>query len=154
MAPAPLFEALYRSGRYGEKAGAGCYGYGSQSDEPVRSMIEDLQRRGAVRTGTLFEPDRLLLPMINEAALCLTEHIANANDIDMACIAGLGMKRGDERMGPLQLADEMGLDTVLAKLEALCLEFGDRFRPARLLRTKVRAGHLGRKVGKGFREYA
>ncbi|MDI7275818.1 MAG: 3-hydroxyacyl-CoA dehydrogenase family protein, partial [Anaerolineae bacterium] len=70
-----------------------------------------------------------------------------------ACIAGIGMKRGDERMGPLQLADEIGLDVVLDKLESLEKEFGNRFHPARLLRTKVRAGHLGRKVGKGFREY-
>mgnify|MGYP005861373229 FL=1 len=153
MAPAPLFEALYRSGRYGEKAGAGFYGYGSQTDEPVRTMIDDLQRRGVVRHDTTWSPERLMLPMVNEAALCLTEHIANANDIDMACIAGLGMKRGEARLGPLQLADEMGLDLVLDKLEALRLEFGERFRPARLLRTKVRAGHLGRKAGKGFREY-
>ena len=153
MAPAPLFESIYKAGRYGEKAGAGFYGYGGQSDEPVRQMIKDLQASGAVRTGTTFTTDRLMMPLINEAALCVTEHIANINDIDMACIAGIGMKVGDTRMGPLELADQMGLDVVLAKLEALQAEFGERFRPARLLRTKVRAGHLGKKVGKGFKEY-
>ena len=153
MRPAPLFELIYKAGRFGEKAGAGFYGYGGQSDEPVRQMIRDLQASGAVRTGTTFSTDRLMLPLINEAAHCITEHIANINDIDMACIAGIGMKVGDTRMGPLELADQMGLDVVLAKLEALQAEFGERFRPARLLRTKVRAGHLGKKVGKGFKEY-
>jgi len=153
MAPAPLFESIFKAGRFGEKTSAGFYGYGGQSDEPVRQMIKDLQASGAVRTGTTFSTDRLMMPLINEAALCVTEHIANINDIDMACIAGIGMKVGDTRMGPLELADQMGLDTVLAKLEALQAEFGERFRPARLLRTKVRAGHLGKKVGKGFKEY-
>lgn len=153
MAPAPLFESIYKAGRYGEKTGAGFYGYGGQSDEPVRQMIKDLQASGAVRTGTTFSTDRLMMPLINEAAYCVTEHIANINDIDMACIAGIGMKVGDTRMGPLELADQIGLDVVLAKLEALQAEFGERFRPARLLRTKVRAGHLGKKVGKGFKEY-
>ena len=153
MTPAPLFELLYQSGRYGEKTGAGFYGYGDQTDEPVRQMIADLQTSGRVATGTTFSVERLMMPMINEAVLCLTEHIANANDIDMACIAGIGMKRGEDRMGPLQLADEIGLDVVLEKLEGLRQELGERFRPARLLRTKVRAGHLGRKVGKGFMEY-
>ena len=153
MSPAPLFEELYRARRFGEKTGAGFYGYGGQTDEPVRKMIADLQAAGKVRKGTQFSVERLMMPMINEAVLCLTEHIANANDIDMACIAGIGMKRGEERMGPLQLADEIGLDVVLAKLESLEQEFGGRFHPARLLRTKVRAGHLGRKTGKGFKEY-
>jgi 3-hydroxyacyl-CoA dehydrogenase/enoyl-CoA hydratase/3-hydroxybutyryl-CoA epimerase len=153
MTPAPLFELLYQSGRYGEKAGAGFYGYGGQSDEPVRKMIADLQAAGKVRTGTEFSVDRLMMPLLNEAFLCVTERVANVNDIDMACIAGIGMRRGGERMGPLQLADEIGLDEVQQKLEGLQAELGERFRPARLLRTKVRAGHLGRKVGKGFREY-
>lgn len=153
MAPAPLFELVHKAGRYGEKAGAGFYGYGGQSDEPVKQMIADLQASGRVRKGTPFTIERLMMPMLNEAFLCVTEQIANVNDIDMACIAGIGMKKGDERMGPLQLADEIGLDVALEKLTALQAEFGERFRPARLLRTKVRAGHLGRKVGKGFREY-
>jgi 3-hydroxybutyryl-CoA dehydrogenase len=56
-------------------------------------------------------------------------------------------------MGPLQLADIIGLDTVLAELEKYQAKFGERFRPARLLKAKVRAGHLGKKVGKGFFEY-
>lgn len=153
MRPAPLYDPIFKAGRYGEKTGAGFYGYGGQSDEPVRQMIKELQDSGQVRTGTAFSVDRLMMPLINEAVHCITEHIANINDIDMACIAGIGMKVGDERMGPLQLADQIGLDVVLQKLEALQAEFGERFRPARLLRSKVRAGHLGKKVGKGFMEY-
>ena len=153
MRPAPLYDPIFKAGRYGEKTGAGFYGYGGQSDEPVRQMIKELQDSGQVRTGTAFSVDRLMMPLINEAVHCITEHIANINDIDMACIAGIGMKVGDTRMGPLELADQIGLDVVMQKLEALQSEFGERFRPARLLRTKVRAGHLGKKVGKGFKEY-
>jgi len=154
MTPAPLYDPIFKAGRYGEKTGAGFYGYGGQSDEPVRQMIKDLQASGQVRSGTPFSVDRLMMPLINEAVYCITEHVANINDIDMACIAGIGMKVGDTRMGPLELGDQIGLDLVLAKLEALQAEFGERFRPARLLRSKVRAGHLGKKVGKGFREYS
>jgi 3-hydroxyacyl-CoA dehydrogenase len=94
------------------------------------------------------------MPLINEAALCLQEHIASPNDVDMAMVAGTGMTYGGERVGPLAVADILGLDTVVAKLEELQKKHGDRFRPARLLRTKVRAGHLGRKAGKGFHEYS
>ena len=153
MAPAKLFAKLIGAGRLGEKSGAGFYGYGGQTDEPVKEIIEGLQDAGVVRAGTEFSEDRLMMPMINEAILCVTENIANINDIDMAMIAGTGMTYQGERMGPLQLADEMGLDTVLAKLEQLAEAYGSRFMPARLLRTKVRAGHLGKKAGKGFMEY-
>jgi 3-hydroxybutyryl-CoA dehydrogenase len=59
-----------------------------------------------------------------------------------------------ERKGPLAIADEIGLDVVLAGLEQMFAQYGERFRPARLLRTKVRAGHLGAKTKRGFHEYA
>ncbi|MDI7275817.1 MAG: 3-hydroxyacyl-CoA dehydrogenase family protein, partial [Anaerolineae bacterium] len=81
MAPAPIFEAVFRAGRFGEKTGAGFYGYGGQTDEPVRQMIADIQASGKARSGTQFSVERLMMPMINEAILCLTEHIANVNDI-------------------------------------------------------------------------
>jgi len=149
----PLFKMLFDAGRLGEKSGAGFYGYGDQTDEPVKTMIQQLQDEGKVPTGTEFSWQRLMMPLINEAVLCVTENISPPDKIDMAAIAGIGMKYGEERMGPLQLADTLGLDTVLADLEKLQAELGDRFRPARLLKTKVRAGHLGKKVGKGFFEY-
>lgn len=154
MEPAKLFAKLVQAGRLGEKAGAGFYGYGDQTDEPVKQFIKELQESGEVRTDTEFSEERLMMPMINEAILCVTEHVANVNDIDMAMIAGTGMTYHGERMGPLQLADTLGLDYVLQKLEEFTAKYGERFRPARLLRTKVRAKHLGKKVGKGFLEYA
>jgi len=149
----PLLKMVFEAGRYGEKAGAGFYGYGDQTDEPVLAMIKKLQDEGKVKKGTEFTWQRLMVTMINEAVKCVTENIAPADKIDMAIIAGLGMKYGEERMGPLQLADLMGLDTVLSYLEKYQAMFGERFRPARLLKAKVRAGHLGKKVGKGFFEY-
>jgi len=155
MRPAGLFHKLLAAGRLGEKAGAGFYGYGSESDEPVEAMIAEMQRTGEARTGTPFSVERLMYPLINEASLCLQERIAGLADIDMAMVAGTGMTWRGERMGPLALADHLGLDAVLAGLEKFQAEpwGGERFRPARLLKLKVRAGHLGRKVGKGFHEY-
>ena len=98
-----------------------------------------------------------MMPMLNEAFRCTEEEIANINDIDMACIAGLGMqvnKNGTfERIGPLEYADEIGLDVVLAELERLQSEFGSRFQAADLLRQKVRAGELGKETMSGFMEY-
>jgi 3-hydroxyacyl-CoA dehydrogenase/enoyl-CoA hydratase/3-hydroxybutyryl-CoA epimerase len=154
MSQAKLIERLIEAGRYGEKAGAGFYGYGDQSDEPVKEMIRELQESGEVPSGTEFSVDRLMMAMVNEAALCVMEDIANVNDIDMACIAGIGMKVGDARMGPLEYADEVGLDLVVEKLEALQSSFGDRFKPADILVQKVRAGQLGKKAGRGFMEWA
>jgi 3-hydroxyacyl-CoA dehydrogenase len=148
-----LFKMLFEAGRLGEKSGAGFYGYGDQTDEPMKAMIKQLQDEGKVPTGTEFSWQRLMMPMINEAVLCVTENIAPPDKIDMAAIAGIGMTYGEERMGPLQLADVLGLDVVLADLEKLQAQHGDRFRPARLLKTKVRARHLGKKAGKGFFEY-
>jgi len=153
MTPAILFEKLYQAGRYGEKAGAGFYGYGEETDEPVKEMIRELQESGQVPTGTEFSVDRLMMPMINEAARCVEEEIANINDIDMACIAGLGMKVGDKRMGPLEYADEIGLDVVVQKLEELEKKYGPRFHPVDLLYRKVKAGELGKKTGRGFMEW-
>ena len=149
----PLFQMLFEAGRLGEKSGAGFYGYGDQTDEPVKAMINKLQQEGKVPTGTEFTAQRLMVPMINEAVRCVTENIAPPDKIDMAMIAGTGMTYNGERMGPLQLADVMGLDVVLSELEKYQAQFGNRFSPARLLKTKVRAGHLGKKVGKGFFEY-
>ncbi len=154
MRGAILFEELFKAGRLGEKTNAGFYGYGGQSDEPVKEMIARLQAEGKVQTGTEFSMDRLMMPMINEAAECLLENVARPNDIDLAMIAGTGMTKGGERMGPLTLADEIGLDVVLEKLQGFQARYGERFRPSRLLKTKVRAGHLGKKTGRGFLEYA
>lgn len=154
MKGAQLFPLLIQAGRLGEKSGAGFYGYAGNSDEPVRQMVAELQASGKVKPNPgSFTEDRLIMPLINEAALCLQENIATPGDIDLAMIAGSGMTYQGERMGPLAVADSLGLDVVLARLEEFQKKYGERFRPARLLRTKVRAGHLGRKSKRGFHEY-
>jgi 3-hydroxyacyl-CoA dehydrogenase len=149
MKGAVLFEDLVKAGRLGEKSGAGFYGYGEETDEPVKAMIAAHKVEGAE-----FSVDRVILPMINEAAYCLQEKIAAPSDIDMAMVAGSGMTYHGDRMGPLAAADAMGLDVVVEKLQALQQKYGERFRPARPLVLRARAGHLGVKTGRGFHEYS
>jgi 3-hydroxyacyl-CoA dehydrogenase/enoyl-CoA hydratase/3-hydroxybutyryl-CoA epimerase len=152
MKPAEIFEAIVKAGRLGEKSGAGFYGYGDKTDEPVKALIKEIQKKTGI-AGTVFNLDRVFLPLINEASMCLQENIATVGDINKAMIAGIGMKRGTEMVGPLQIADDMGLDIVLQKMEEFEKTLGPRFHPAPLLRRKVLAGHLGKKTGKGFSEY-
>jgi 3-hydroxybutyryl-CoA dehydrogenase len=96
-----------------------------------------------------FIVNRILLPMINEAIYALYEGVGGVTDIDQ------GMKLGtNQPMGPLALADLIGLDTCLAVLERLHHGLGDdKYRPCPLLRNYVAAGYLGRKAGKGFYDY-
>jgi len=96
-----------------------------------------------------FVVNRILIPMINEAAFILMEGIASAEDIDA------GMKLGaNHPIGPLALGDLVGLDVCLSIMETLHTETGDdKYRPCPLLRKMVRAGFLGRKTGKGFFTY-
>jgi len=96
-----------------------------------------------------FIVNRILMPLINEAAFALYEGIGSAEDIDQAARLGL-----NHPMGPLQLADLIGLDTCLAICEVLHRELGDdKYRPSPLLRQYVAAGWLGRKTGRGFYQY-
>jgi 3-hydroxybutyryl-CoA dehydrogenase len=97
-----------------------------------------------------FAVNRILCPMINEAIFALQEGIASAADIDA------GMKLGcNHPIGPLALADLVGLDTLLSVLEVFQRDYGDpKYRPAPLLRELVAAGRLGRKSGQGFFSYA
>jgi len=154
MTPAPLFTKLIEAGRFGEKTGNGFYDHPGGESDVVNQMIKELQELGAVSTGTKFSVERLMYPVINEAALCVQEHIASITDIDMSMVAGTGMTYGGERIGPLAIADKIGLDVVVETLETLAKELGPRFRPVRSLKLRVRAGHLGEKTGKGFHEYA
>ncbi len=97
-----------------------------------------------------FVSNRVLMPMLNEAIFCLHEGVAKAEDID--AIMKLGM---NHPMGPLQLADFIGLDTCLAILNVLHDGFKDpKYRPCPLLVQKVQAGHLGKKAGRGFYTYS
>ncbi len=96
-----------------------------------------------------FIVNRILIPMINEAIEILKEGIASKEDIDAAMKLGAG-----HPMGPLQLADLIGLDVVLAIMNTLYLETGDsKYRPSTLLKKYVRANRLGRKTKRGFYEY-
>jgi 3-hydroxybutyryl-CoA dehydrogenase len=97
-----------------------------------------------------FVANRVLMPMINEAVYCLMEGVGTAEAIDT--VMKLGM---NHPMGPLALADLIGLDTCLSILEVLHAGLGDpKYRPCPLLRKYVAAGWLGRKSGRGFYEYA
>ena len=154
MSPASLFFKLVEAGRLGEKSGAGFYDHPGGESDAVNGMIKELQESGAVPAGTKFSIERLMYPLINEAALCIQENIASITDIDMSMVAGTGMTYGGERVGPLVIADKIGLDAVVETMEALAQELGPRFRPSRPLKLRVRAGHLGEKTGKGFHEYA
>jgi 3-hydroxybutyryl-CoA dehydrogenase len=96
-----------------------------------------------------FVANRILMPLINEAAWALLEGVASAEAIDTVAVAGL-----NHPMGPLALADLIGLDTCVAVMEVLHQGFGDpRFAPCPLLRQHVQAGRLGRKTGRGFHRY-
>jgi len=154
MSPAPLFLKLIETGRMGEKSGAGFYDHPGGESDAVNGMIKELQESGDVPAGTKFSVERLMYPLINEAALCVQENVASITDVDMAMVAGTGMTYGGERVGPLVIADKIGLDVVVETLKALEKELGPRFRPSRPLKLRVRAGHLGEKTGKGFYEYA
>ncbi|MHA6259105.1 3-hydroxyacyl-CoA dehydrogenase NAD-binding domain-containing protein [Sporosarcina sp. CAU 1771] len=102
-----------------------------------------------VKESPLFIVNRILIPMINEAIFVLTEELASAEDIDKAMLLG-----ASHPIGPLALADLVGLDTLLHVTETLYYETNDsKYRPAPLLKKYVRAGLLGRKTGEGFFKY-
>jgi 3-hydroxybutyryl-CoA dehydrogenase len=123
------------------------------SDEAAAAVRSAAERMGKTvaesRDFPGFIANRILLPMINEAVYCLMEGVGDRESIDT--VMKLGMSHP---LGPLQLADLIGLDTCLAIMEVLHDGLGDsKYRPCPLLRSYVEAGRLGRKSGRGFYEY-
>ncbi len=127
---------------------------GLQTHDATHALALEMARRlgkTAITAGNRpgFVVNRILVPMINEAILVFQEGLASAEDIDA------GMRLGcNQPIGPLALADLIGLDTLLAILEAFYDGFNDsKYRPAPLLKEMVAAGYLGRKSGRGFHAY-
>ncbi len=124
------------------------------SDETVRTVKGVAERMGKVSTIANDYPgfiaNRILMPMINEAFYALMEGVSNASDIDLTMKLGCNFP-----MGPLALADLIGLDTCLAIIEVMREGLGDdKYRPCPLLRKYVEAGLLGRKTGEGVYQYS
>lgn len=123
------------------------------SDETTDLIKEIAEKMGKtpveVNDSPGFVSNRLLMPMINEAIFCLQEEVGTPENID--AVMKLGM---NHPMGPLALADLIGLDVVLNIMNVLYEGFNDsKYRPCPLLKKMVQAGYLGRKTGRGFYEY-
>lgn len=123
------------------------------SQDTIEAALAFVKRMGKIPSRSTDSPgflaNRILMPYINEAIICLETGVGTKQDIDNIMRNGTNVP-----MGPLQLADFVGLDTCLAIMKVLHEETGDsKYRPAVMLRQMVDAGWLGKKSGKGFYDY-
>jgi 3-hydroxybutyryl-CoA dehydrogenase len=124
------------------------------SDETLRAIVDLAKQLGKTPVVSADRPgfiaNRVLMPMINEAFLALGEGVGSATDIDAVMTLGMG-----HPIGPLRLADLIGLDVCVAIMEVLARDLGsDKYAPAANLRALVKEGRLGRKSGRGVHEYS
>lgn len=136
--PAPPFVRLFEAGHLGKKSGKGFYDWseGKTNEVPLRA-------------GAKFDELRLLAPAVNEAAWLIEREVATPEEIDLGVLHGLNYPRG-----LLRMADDVGIDIIIEKLEELYKKYGEeRYRPNPVLLRMVEEGSLGRKTGRGFFNY-
>jgi 3-hydroxybutyryl-CoA dehydrogenase len=126
---------------------------GLETSDDTHDTVIDFLKRCGKETVTVgdhpgFVINRLYLPLVNEAFYALESSLASAEDIDRCCVKGLGFP-----LGPLAAADAFGLDILLNSMRTFYHELGEKYRPAPLLIKLVKAGHLGRKSGRGVYDY-
>ncbi len=126
---------------------------GPDTSNQTHETVKDFLGKCGKQTVTVadspgFVINRLYLPMVNEAFYALESGLATAEEIDLSCTRGLNLP-----LGPLAAADAFGLDILYACMQTFHHEFGDKYRPCPLLAKLVKAGHLGRKTGKGIYVY-
>jgi 3-hydroxyacyl-CoA dehydrogenase/enoyl-CoA hydratase/3-hydroxybutyryl-CoA epimerase len=152
---AALLRELVAAGKLGRKVGAGFYAHPARvPSAQVGKIVSALQASGEVeRPRSAFSVDRLVLALVNEAFFCLGEEIASAEDIDRACVLGLGMavRLVDERvpLGPLAYVERTGASVALDRLRHLERTLGSRFRPAPALVARAEGRTAGEVTGPG-----